>query len=88
MEPWLQTLIHEVEGAPYCFCRNVGMGYFSFSNNDKEVIHRVLMLSPFLTYGGICTLQSWIRAVNPRNPRNLAFSMWVSLKDLPYELKT
>lgn len=43
------------------------------------------MVSPFRSKWGACMLQSWVPRFNPDNPNNLAFPMWISLRNLPHE---
>ena len=66
-------------------CRNVEKGFFFLSGEDKDVLNKALMASPFRSKWGTCMLQSWVPGFNPDNPINLAFPTWVSLRNLPHE---
>ena len=63
----------------------MGKGYFILSGDNEDVLSNALMLTPFRSKWGTCMLQSWAPEFNPDNPSNLAFSTWVSLRNMPFE---
>lgn len=85
MSRWLQTLNLKFKEGSFSFSINVGKGYFFLVGSEKDVIHNALMLSPYRSQWGTCMFQSWILGLNPDNPSSLAFPMWVSLRNLPFE---
>ena len=85
MKLWSQALNLELRGTALSLCRNVGKGYFLLQGEDKDTLNTTLMASPFKSKWGTCMLQSWVPGFNPDNPSNLAFPIWVSLRNLPHE---
>lgn len=63
----------------------MGKGYLSCLAILSDMIHKMLMLSPFKFNWGTCMLQNWVPGFNPDNPSNLAFPTCVSLRHLPFE---
>lgn len=79
MRRWLQTLNQELRGSMW------EKGFFFLLGNDRDALSNALMLSPYKTKRGTCMFQSWIPGFNPDKPNNLAFPMWVTLGELPFE---
>ena len=85
MKLWIQALNHEIGENALWLCRNVGKGFFLLNGENKDIVNKALMASPFRSKWGMCMLQSWIPGFNPDNPCNLAFPTWFSLRNLPHE---
>ena len=82
---WIQAANQELGENALSLCRNVGKGFFLLSGEDKDILNKALMVSPFRSKWDTCMLQSWVPGFNPDNPNNLAFPTWVSLRNLPHE---
>ena len=82
---WIQAANQELGENALSLCRNVGKGFFLLSGEDKDILNKALMVSPFRSKWDTCMLQSWVPGFNHDNPNNLAFPTWVSLRNLPHE---
>jgi hypothetical protein len=94
---WIKQLQNKIKSS-LSFRRPLGKGFFTVKATEQDAVQRLMLLSPFRSFAGLCIFQWWVPDFDPNADRGihkgncradigLKIPTWITLRNLQDEFR-